>query len=356
MKKLFFLSLLCLIACKQSADIKKDGGMRFLLEADNALTKEIQTKCITVLTSRLKVMGVEGASIREGQDAKQLIVEFAGKQDLKRIRKIMQQCGKLCFYETFDNKELFPKFEALNKALAKKSQTDYILTTVTVKKKKPSGNSLLDSMNTETPQQKSAKLLVKENPLFAYLSPAIRKDERGNSFLQDGPVIGYASIKDTALLNAYFKDSIALYIVGPYKKFLWAFKSISEQEFVFELIALRLNRAGQAQLRGDMIQEAKKMSGKNNGGRPEINITMTPEAAFSWRSMTHDNIGKAIAIVLDDQIVSFPIVQSEIEGGRSTITGNFSEEEADDLVSVLKSGGMPAALHVIKEEEIPPMK
>lgn len=358
MKNLLFLSLLFIISCKPHSDFKKDGGIRIVLEADAFLTKEIKEKCMIVLANRLNFFGVEGVTIREGENLNrnQIIAEFPLNYELERLKKVLQQSGKISFYETYENKELYPKLELLNKELAKKQNTDSTKTLAKEKKKIATENSLNDQLASQETEVKDRSQLRKENPLFLVLSPAIQKDNSGNYIFQNGPVIGYATEKDTAIVNSLMNDTVALKIIGPYIKFLWTSKPATGATGVFQLVAVRVDRNGEATLSGNVITDAKKVFDSPGGGAPQISLTMTKEAGFTWRRMTRENIGKSIAIVSEGHVLSYPTVMGEIAGGVSSITGNFTSEEADDLINVLKSGDLPATMHIVKEEEVPPAK
>src|ERR1019366_1112092 len=122
-----------------------------------------------------------------------------------------------------------------------------------------------------------------------------------------------------------------------------------------QLIAIDgTSNRGKSPLSGDIITEARKMFDVGGGGSPQISMSMTADAAISWKHLTKDNIGKSIAIVLDNSVYSFPTVQGEIAGGTSSITGNFTIEEADDLVNILKAGKLPAPAHIVEENVVGP--
>src|ERR1019366_4270968 len=140
-----------------------------------------------------------------------------------------------------------------------------------------------------------------------------------------------------------------------YTKFLWSFKAIDKEETTVQLVAIDgASNRGKAALAGDIITEARKMFDVGGGGSPQISMSMTADAAISWKHLTKDNIGKSIAIVLDNSVYSFPTVQGEIAGGTSSITGNCTIEEADDLVNILKAGKLPAPAHIVEENVVGP--
>lgn len=121
---------------------------------------------------------------------------------------------------------------------------------------------------------------------------------------------------------------------------------------MYQLIALKAGKGGKAPLGGDVITDARDDFDKIQGS--VVSMTMNAEGAKVWEKLTRDNIGNAIAIVLDNQVYSFPNVNSAISGGSSQITGGFSPEEAKDLANVLKSGKMAAAVTIVQEDIIGP--
>ncbi|MDP6908537.1 MAG: protein translocase subunit SecD, partial [Flavobacteriales bacterium] len=193
--------------------------------------------------------------------------------------------------------------------------------------------------------------LQKDNPLFAVLSPAASQDG-----LYRGPVVGYAAVRDTSKVNKYLAMDRVKTIFPRDLKFYWTVKPIDPQNpaQVHQLVAIKVtSRDGEPPLGGDAIADANKDFGQF-GASPEISMTMTPDGANVWKRLTGENIGKSIAIVLDDYVYSFPTVQGEIGGGRSSITGNFTIKEADDLATVLKAGKLPAPARIVEEAVVGP--
>jgi SecD/SecF fusion protein len=122
---------------------------------------------------------------------------------------------------------------------------------------------------------------------------------------------------------------------------------------IYELVAIKAtSRDGKAPLDGGAVTDARVQYGNN--GSPEVSMSMNAEGANTWARMTKDNIGRQIAIVLDGMVYSYPTVQSEIAGGSSQITGDFTVEESEDLANVLKSGKLPAPATIIQEQVVGP--
>ena len=190
----------------------------------------------------------------------------------------------------------------------------------------------------------------KEYPLFALLNPST--DQSGQLF--PGPVVGMAHFKDTIQINKYLHQPQIRNIFPQNMIFRWTAKPADQSGNYYRLIALKVtSRDGRAPLDGDVITDARQ-DFDQMGSNPEVAMSMNSEGAKTWQRMTKENIGKSIAIVLDDYVRSFPTVQNEISGGRSSITGLESIEEAKDLANVLKSGKMPAPARIVEEQIVGP--
>ena len=137
-------------------------------------------------------------------------------------------------------------------------------------------------------------------------------------------------------------------------QFAWTVKPYDTEGKFVQLVALRGDsRNKKAAMEGDVITDARQDFGQFNGS-PEVSMTMNAEGARAWKRLTGENIGKSVAIVLDNYVYSFPTVQAEIAGGRSQITGNFTINEASDLANILKSGKLPAPARIIEEAIVGP--
>ncbi|HIE15538.1 MAG TPA: protein translocase subunit SecD, partial [Bacteroidales bacterium] len=170
----------------------------------------------------------------------------------------------------------------------------------------------------------------------------------------EGAVVGIAHFKDTAKVNKYLNLPQVKAIFPRTLKFAWTVKPLKNTQDYYQLVALKVStRNGQAPLGGDKVTNARAEF-SNNKSNAEVTMTMNGEGAKIWARLTKDNIGKQIAIVLDNYVYSFPVVQSEIRGGRSSITGDFTIEEAKDLANVLKSGKLPAPARIIEESVVGP--
>jgi len=354
MKNLLLLSLIFLISCTQPT-FEEAGGVRVVLEASNANNTEIE-RIKFILTKRLNAFGIDNPIIRPGDKPELIVVEIPGKvNDLQRLRKLLQSSAKLEFWETYENAEMYENLTKLNTALSEELYPELKDTVVEEKVVVKEGTS----MEEQFAAQKSEKEIEEErmmnaqkkNPVFALLTPSLRYNARQQpEALRDGPVVGMALAKDTAIINSYLNSPTSKKIFGSKVKFLWTHEPLKEANGdIYELIAIKVNRNGKAALWDNVVEDANVDDSEFG---LQILMSMTKTAAIDWQKLTRDNVGRAIAIVLDDQVYSYPIVNGEISGGKASISGNFTKQEAKDFANVLKVGCLPVAVGIVQEEEV----
>ena len=202
----------------------------------------------------------------------------------------------------------------------------------------------------ETPTQKSnaqMEAAKKQHPLLAMLQTT------GQNSLA---LVGYASVRDTAAISKLIYGQTAKQILPTDLKLLWSATPEDgiKAKNIYGLYAIKVSSSnGQAPLQGDVVVDAKDEF-NHVTGQPEVNMTMNTEGARRWAALTKANVGKAIAIVLDNAVYSAPRVNGEIDGGSSAISGNFTVEMTKDLANTLKSGRMPAPARIVQEEVVGP--
>ncbi len=334
-------------------------------------TKGAIDRTFNILRTRIDRFGVAQPNIQQLQTAGRILVELPGIKEPDRVRKLLQGTAQLEFWETYEFAELVPYFEDANKRLAAAGTIDTTATdttavdsaakasapvkdTTAVAKIDSAKSTLLDKISdtAATDQnKKSFEKYAKENPLYAYLNPAIFPDKDGKYFPGQGATVGFAMIKDTARVNRLLREVKSVFPRD--LKLSWTVKPEKDRPEVLELIALKVtSRDGKAPLGGDAVVEARQDYDPN--GRVEISMMMNSEGAKTWKRLTADNIGNQIAIVMDSYVYSAPRVNGEIPNGRSSITGNFSVEEALDLANILKAGKLPAPARIVQEEIVGP--
>lgn len=340
------------------------------------------------LRARIDKFGVTQPNIQKLQGSGRILVELPGVSDKERVRKLLQGTANLEFWETYENQEVYPMLVEANKRLKEvlesksdtsrielKADSSAVINTDSLKSKsaivaalgdstKPNQdttkslsqqlNKGADSLNKTAGNDTSIAKARKDNPLFVALAPSVYQDN-GTSKLRPGPVIGYANVKDTAKVNSFLNNTKVRGAFPARIKFLWSFKAIDKEETTYELVAIKVtSRDGKSPLSGDIISDARKVFDQSTSGSPQISMGMTAEAAQVWKRLTAENVGKSIAIVLDNRVYSFPTVQQEIAGGSSSISGNFTVKEADDLVNILKAGKLPAPARIVEETVVGP--
>ena len=331
-------------------------------EADAAIDNSFN-----ILRTRIDRFGVAQPNIQQLQTRGRILVELPGIDNPERVRKLLQGTAQLEFWETYENQEVYPYLMQANQRLREitggTATTDTAADTTSVDaadSTTPADSlaneaSLLDELKSDTTGvtpdgEADMENFRKEFPLFALLTPST--DQTGNLF--PGPIAGIAQARDTAEINRILAREQIRNLFPRNMVFRWSAKPVDEAGSFFRLVALKATtRDGQAPLTGEAITDARQ-DFDQFGGRPEVAMSMNSEGAKTWARMTKENIGKSIAIVLDGYVRSYPTVQNEITGGRSSITGLENIEEAKDLANILKSGKMPAPARIMQEEVVGP--
>ena len=325
-------------------------------EVEKALRDEVQTaidNSFNVVRNRIDKFGVVQPNIQklEGQQGR-IMVEMPGIREPERIRKLLQGSANLEFWETYNSQEITSYFSQLDqRLLANGAETTVDSAAVakedTVKTDAPKldikANKTADAA---TDEAKIAEL-KKQHPLLAMMSLA----PQGSL-----SVVAYANVRDTAEINKYIYSELAQQIFPSDLKLCWGAtpSDMVNSKNVYELYALKKTGTnGRAPLEGDVIVDAKDEF-DHVTGRPCVSMSMNSDGARRWATLTKANVGKAIAIVLDDAVYSAPRVNGEISGGNSQITGNFTVETTKDLANTLKSGRMPAPARIVQEEVVGP--
>ena len=323
-----------------------------------------------VLRTRIDRFGVVSPNIQRLETAGRILVELPGVKESERVRKLLQGSANLEFWETYDLPEIYQQLVAADNMLATILKSDDTAaegsetTTVEATSEVVADNaaaettndadSLLAKIGEDKPEAQAAQSMeefAKLHPLFAVL-----QINQYNGQLASGPVVGIADKKDMAKIDEYLNMKQVKDLLPRNLSLKWGVKAIDEKEQFFYLYAIKkTNRDGTPALGGDVVTDANA-DFVQQAGRSEqvVDMVMNAEGAKAWARLTKENIGKAVAIVLDDMVYSAPNVQVEITGGRSQITGHFTPEEAKDLANVLKSGKMAASVHIVQEDVVGP--
>ena len=277
-----------------------------------------------VLRTRIDGFGVVAPNIQKLENTGRILLELPGIKEPERVRKLLQGSANLEFYETYTISELQHQLASLSAAAA--------------------SASVAPADTTAAPADSAAVAAPKE-------ATRTLADMLWANGQMGGPVIGTVHVQDTAAVNAIMHSAEARRLLPTNLKACWSVKALDEKGRFFNLVALKTNQ-GRPALGGDVVVDAS--SDYENLQGNVVSMTMNDTGARQWARVTQQNLNKSVAIVLDDQVYSYPNVNSVIEGGRSQITGNFTPEEAKDLANVLKSGKMAARVNIASESVIGP--
>lgn len=321
-------------------------------QADGAIANSFN-----VLRNRIDRFGVVQPNIQRLGNSGRILVELPGVKDPSRVRKLLQGTANLQFFETYELSQVAQSLVAANAKVAEIQKMGGIseVKDTTASEQPAEKNSLKAETSLKKELGKdSSKVNSKDYPLFSALQPYF--DAKGG--VAPGSVVGRARIIDTAKVNSFLNLSAVKALFPRDLVFMWGVKPImtpdKKETDQVELYAIKLTgRDGKAPLDGSVIVDASKQFDDRQGS-VEVSMSMNTEGAKTWARLTADNIGKQIAIVLDGYVYSAPRVNQAIEGGRSSISGNFTTQEADDLANVLNSGKLPAPARIVQEEVVGP--
>ena len=324
-----------------------------------------------VLRNRIDRFGVTSPNIQRIGESGRVLIELPGARDIERVKKLITGIAKLQFWEVYDNTTTANFFIQANTKLAEilktetttevidSTEVDTIEIDSTLTEGSQIGDLLGEIDSTATNGSQIDDLLGKvqdsvdteaANPLFSKLYPSIPQNQN-----QISSVVGSASVKDTATINKYLamKEVRALLPADMvYVKFLWDAKPKKDTEVV-SLYAIKSNRKDVAPIEGDVVSDASQVFDQL-GVSPEVSMTMNSKGSKLWAKMTEKNVGKFVAVVLDGLVYSAPNVNGAIPNGKTSISGGFTIEEAQDLANALKSGKLPASARIIQSNIVGP--
>ncbi len=344
-------------------------------ESDGAINRSYQ-----ILRTRIDRFGVAQPNIQKMESSGRILVELPGIKDPKRVRKLLQGTAQLEFWETYNFSEIQQYFAEANTKLAETrkaqksldndqaavapeneaemtpSEEDEVAEAAVADSTSEASLEEQLAQNTEEEaltEDEELNRFQENNPLFTYLQPSYYQNEVGQVVAGETARVGIAQVKDTAVINQMLAETRSLFPRN--LKFAWTVKpEITQGEMEFlELVALKMSRDNKCALGGEVITDARQDYGQSN--QVEVTIQMNAEGAKAWKRLTGENIGKQIAIVLDDYVYSYPVVNGEIPNGRSSISGGgMTIEEAQDLANILKAGKLPAPARILEEQVVGP--
>ncbi len=312
-------------------------------EAKSAIDNSYQ-----VVERRVNQFGVAQPNIQKVAGTGRILVELPGVKEPERVRKLLQGTASLEFWETYTAQEIQPYLQELNETVRLQNEALESTEGKTAEvKEDPQEKSLESELAAASDEQanQTEDYLRKSNPVFSRLQMF-----GGNSAL-----LGVAHYRDTAQINTWIAENRSLF-PGDFVP-AWSFKAFEGENVIpdtyFELIALKSHVGKGPALDGKYISSAV-VNYNQMTGAPEVSMAMNSKGAIEWENITGENIGRQIAIVMDGQVYSYPNVQSKISGGNSSISGHFTQQDADDLANVLKSGKLSTPARIVQEQVVGP--
>lgn len=329
-----FAALITFVSCSNDYDINKDGGIRWVVEVDktaliDSSNPDVEYEAAVQRTEQIIKTRLDNFckeentlfhkikfNVKQSDEPGRIIIDLFPDKDYEayqRIKRLISTTGNLEFWETYYFDEINEYFDQANAILAEKYET--------------------------------------EDPLYSLLVP---------SYTEDGPI----RIARVGIINNWFDiDSInkllettkGLNTFPGDMKLAWtALPEKNNGVEYFELIALKMTNGGCA-LDGSVITDAKQVN--ENNGQSAVQIQMDREGTNIWKLFTRDNIGRQIAITVDDYVFSYPVVNQEIEGGRCQIySDGMTLELAQDLANIIKNGKFPFRVNVLEENLVEPQQ
>ena len=318
-------------------------------ETNSAIDRSYQ-----ILRTRIDRFGVAQPNIQKLENSGRILVELPGIKDPKRVRKLLQGTAQLEFWETYNFTELYTYFDEANARLAEINKANEGLTEDKKEETKSDDEPALLANDSLKAQEEALEEMRSNFPIYNYLTPSYFQNEMGQTYPAQTARVGMALVKDTANINRMLKQVKNVFPRNV--KFAWCVKpnvdATTGAEYI-DLVALKTSRENTAALGGEVIVDARQDYDQN--GRVEVTIQMNSEGAKAWKRLTGENIGRQVAIVLDDYVYSYPVVNDEIPSGRSSISGgDMTVEEAQDLANILKAGKLPAPARILEENVVGP--
>ncbi|MBR1932755.1 MAG: protein translocase subunit SecDF [Prevotella sp.] len=334
-------------------------------EVENALRVEVQSavdNAENVVRQRIDKFGVVQPNIQRLEGQSRIMVEMPGVKEPERVRKLLQGSANLEFWETYNSQEIVPLLAQLNTRYAAVMSGEQTADSTAATAEVADTTAVSSDSTAAATPDLAAKLAkkdskkdtkardeaLKQNPLFAIFQPV-----QGQGLA----IVGYATARDTADIDKVIYSDVAKQILPAELKLRWGAKAEDFGEGtrgeIFALYALKITTPnGRAPLEGDVITNGK--DDFDQMGHPCVSMQMNSDGARQWSQITKMNINRAVAIVLDDAVYSAPRILTQIDGGNSQITGNFTIEDTKDLANTLNSGKMPAPTRIVQEEVVGP--
>lgn len=323
------------------------------LEVESAIDRSFN-----ILRTRIDRFGTSQPNIQRLQGTGRIQIELPGVENPERVRKLLQGVAKLEFWEVYNINEIAPTLQAINDLLVKEQKAGQGMEGLTSggdaasDKQEDLSDLLTEGDDTATDTAAVADNDTTDGKLDSALN---RETSPLFSLIQSQYGLVY-NVSDTTIINRILKRDDVQELIPSTLKFAWEVKPMKTDAVagpeLIELHALKTSRTGKAPLTGEVITDARQDLDQRS--RPAISMQMSAAGAKTWRRLTANNVGRRIAIVLDNYVYSAPNVEGEIPNGSSSITGNFTMEEAKDLANILKAGALPAPTTIVEDVVIGP--
>lgn len=365
-----------IFSARSNTAIKYDATDAETISYLRTQSKNAFDNTVMVIRKRIDAFGLASPSINPDASKGIINVELAGITDPERVRRYLQSTANLQFFEVYNINDIGDALQKADKMVA-----GYLKGTTVATDTASAGNvadtnqvATATAKNTDTTQpaklsdfsdtgskQTTAKTTdsvtknKNDNPIFSLLQSAGNgtRDDKGN--VRFPAQIAYVRKIDTGTLGSYLRlENISSQFPATLRFVYGAVEdnSGSASKDILALYAIRTLDNGQAKLEGEHVKDSRQ--DVDERGKVAVSMSMDAAGAKIWAKMTGDNIGKPIAIVLDNFVYSAPNVMSAITGGSSQITGSYSIAEAQDLANVLKSGKLPAPAKIAASQVVGP--
>ena len=301
-------------------------------EIDRAIDRSFE-----IIRTRIDRFGTTQPNIQRLQGTGRIQLELPGVNNPERVRKLLQGVAQLRFWEVYEIPELSEALQAIDTMLVAEQQATISIHQLPAGAQATQDNGPAAQPAQETTMQPKNSLAI--SPLFSLL-----RETYGFVYAKD----------DVAIINNILARHDVKAFLPNDLQWLWDVKTHTLQDGteVVGLYPIKQRRGGQAALEGDVITDARQVF--DDRGKPAVSMQMNSSGARTWKKVTANNISRRIAITLDNHVYSAPVVNTEISGGSSQITGNFTIEEAKDLANILNAGSLPAPVKIVEETIIGP--
>ncbi len=301
-----------------------------------------------IISNRIDRFGVANPSINLDEARSIITVELAGVTDAARVRTYLQSSANLQFFETYNIGEIYQNnFQPAEEALAAYFRGS---------KKDSAGNFIKDSSLTKPDSLLTEAERKAKYPLSSIFQIAQPQQDPKTKQPVFAPELGYIAIKDTATMNAYLRLDFFRAKFPANVKLLYGKleKDKNGKDAIYlKLFAIKTIDGERAELEGEHVVDARQDIDREKGKTsPYISMSMDKDGARIWAKMTERNVGKPIAIVLDEIVQTAPNVENAITGGESRITGSYSLTEAQDLASLLTVGKLQAPAKIVQDQVV----